>query len=68
MRNLRGKTIVEDNESIDKPCKVQKVHLVSSTSEPVLHFTRQAEDKLVSFCSPYFVSLFQQFQLYINIL
>ncbi|KAM0011777.1 hypothetical protein Hdeb2414_s0059g00759961 [Helianthus debilis subsp. tardiflorus] len=46
MRNLRGKTIVKDNQTIDRPCKVQKVHLVSSTSEPVLHFTTQAEDRL----------------------
>ena len=68
MRKLRGKTIVEDNKAVDRPCKVRKVRLVSSTSESVLHFTTHAEDRLVSFCSRCFVSLFQQFQLYINIL
>ncbi|XP_021975728.1 uncharacterized protein LOC110871061 [Helianthus annuus] len=46
MHNLHGKTIVEDNQAVDRPCKVQKVHLVSSTSESVLHFTTHAEDKL----------------------
>ncbi|MFS7936057.1 hypothetical protein Hanom_Chr05g00410941 [Helianthus anomalus] len=39
MCNLRGKTIVEDKQVVDRPSKVQKVHLASSTSEPVLHFT-----------------------------
>ncbi|MFS7898223.1 hypothetical protein Hanom_Chr00s018600g01758231 [Helianthus anomalus] len=64
MRTIRGKTIVEDKQVVDRPRKVQKVHLVSSTSEPILHFTTQVEHRLVFFCSPYFVSLFQQFWLY----
>ncbi|MFS7966533.1 hypothetical protein Hanom_Chr09g00774831 [Helianthus anomalus] len=42
-------TIVEDKQAVDRPCKVQNVHLTSSTSEPVLHFTIQAEHNLVSF-------------------
>ncbi|MFS7938237.1 hypothetical protein Hanom_Chr05g00437031 [Helianthus anomalus] len=54
MRNICGMTIVEDKQVVDRPCKIQKVHLTSSNSEPVLHFTTQVEHRLLSFCSPYF--------------
>ena len=47
MHKLRGKIIVEDNEAVDRQCKVRKVRLVSSTSKSVLHFTTHAEDRLV---------------------
>ncbi|MFS7904570.1 hypothetical protein Hanom_Chr01g00037661 [Helianthus anomalus] len=65
-RNLRGKTIAPGKQAVHRPCKVHKLDLVLSTSKSVLHFTKQAEHRLVSFYSPYFVLLFNNFS-YISI-
>ncbi|MFS7931459.1 hypothetical protein Hanom_Chr04g00356221 [Helianthus anomalus] len=46
MHNLHGKTIAQGKQAVHRLCKIQKLDLVSSTSERVLHFTKQAEHML----------------------
>ncbi|MFS7904052.1 hypothetical protein Hanom_Chr01g00031331 [Helianthus anomalus] len=46
MRNLHGKTIVQGKQAVHRRSKVQKHDFVSSTPEPVIHFTKQTEHRL----------------------